>query len=52
MHDISVDKDNLSLYSCQVTVREIISRFFLLMLTETEEIRAAEKKGNERDLNA
>ena len=34
----------------ELTVREIISRFFLLMLTETEEIRAAEKKGNERDL--
>lgn len=33
----------------ELTVREIMSRFFLLLLEETEEIRALEKKGNERD---
>ena len=34
----------------ELTVREIISRFFILLLKETEEIRITEKKGNERDL--
>lgn len=34
----------------ELDVREIISRFFLMMQAETEDIRAAEKKGNERDL--
>ena len=34
----------------ELSVREIISRFFLMMREETEDIRAAEKKGNERDL--
>ena len=34
----------------ELTVRELISRFFLMMRAETEDIRAAEKKGNERDL--
>ena len=33
----------------ELSVREIMSRFFLLLLDETEEIRALEKKGNERD---
>ena len=31
----------------ELTVRELISRFFLMMRAETEDIRAAEKKGNE-----
>ena len=34
----------------EFAVREILSRFFLLMPEETETIRATEKKGNERDL--
>lgn len=34
----------------EFAVREILSRFFLLMQEETESVRATEKKGNERDL--
>ena len=30
----------------ELTVRELISRFFLMMRAETEDIRAAEKKGS------
>ena len=35
----------------ELAVREVMSRFFLLLRKETEEVRAAEQKGNERDQN-
>ncbi len=35
----------------ELAVREVMSRFFLLLRKETEEVRAAEQKGNERDLD-
>lgn len=37
-------------YGYEITLRETISRFFLLMLKETEDLRDRNGRGNERDL--
>ena len=37
-------------YGFELQIRDLMSRFFLLLLEETEDVRAKEKKGNERDL--